>query len=67
MNEEKDPKPEGHEQDFSDFAKHSRPKAGEMGGSGSGDSDGSFLRGCGIAVGVVALTFFFILGTCFLG
>jgi hypothetical protein len=62
MNEEKDQKPEGHEQDYSDFAKHQRPRSEDKGGGG-----GTFMRGCGILVGVVALAFFFILGTCFLG
>ena len=28
---------------------------------------GAFMRGCGIVVGVVALIFFFIVGTCFIG
>ena len=36
MNEEKDPKPEGHEQDFSEFAKHSRPQSNDKAGDGSG-------------------------------
>jgi len=60
MNEENDPKPEGKEQDFSEFAKHSSPKPEESSGGSS------FLRGCGIALGIVALIFFFIVGTCFL-
>ena len=64
MNEEKDQKPEGHEQDFSEFAKRQPPQSDDKGGRGSG---GWFLRGCGILVGVVLLAFFFILGTCFLG
>jgi hypothetical protein len=66
MNEEKDQKPEGSEQDFSEFAKHSRPQPGpgDLDGRGSGDW---FFRGCGIVVGVAALIFFLILGTCFLG
>ena len=64
MNEEKDQKPEGHEQDFSEFAKHSRPPPAH---TGAGDSGNSFLRGCGIAVGVVALVFFFVVGACFIG
>jgi len=65
MNEEKDEKPKGHEQDFSEFAKHSRPPPGpgDLDGSGSGSW---FLRGCGIAVGIVALIFFFIVGVCFI-
>jgi hypothetical protein len=68
MNEEKDPKPEGREQDFTEFARHTQPKPGDPGG---GDSDGwgrkgSFARGCAIAFGVVALIFFLIVGTCFL-
>jgi hypothetical protein len=59
MNEEKDPKPEGSEQDLSEIARsRSQPLPRESGGS--------FMRGCGIAVGIVALIFFFILGTCFL-
>jgi hypothetical protein len=60
MNEEKNQKPEGHEEDFSDFAKHPRSQPEKKGGGSA------FLRGCGIAVGVVALVFFFIVGTCFL-
>ena len=66
MNEEEDQKPEGHEQDFSGIAKHQRPRSDDKGGEGSGGG-GTFMRGCGILVGVVALAFFFILGTCFLG
>lgn len=69
MNEEKDHKPQGSEHDFSEFAKHSRPQSGEMGGRSS--RGGSFLRGCymafGIVVGVVAVVFFLILGVCFIG
>ena len=63
MNEEKDKKPEGREQDFSEFAKHSRPQPGDT----EGGSGGSFMSGCGILIGVAVLMFFFILGTCFLG
>ena len=66
MNEEKEKKPEGHEQDFSESAKHSRPPSGYSGGSSRGRSAGLFMRGCAIAFGVVALVFFFIVGTCFL-
>ena len=66
MNEEKDQKPEGHEQDFSEFAKRQRPQSDDKGGESSGGGS-TFMRGCGILVGVVALAFFFILGTCFLG
>lgn len=70
MNEEKDQKPEGHEQDFSEFSNHRRPQSDDKGGQrgqGGGGGGGTFMRGCGILVGVVALVFFFILGTCFLG
>ena len=71
MNEEKDPKSEGHEQDFSEFAKHSRPQSGDMGGRSGGGRGSSFLRGCylafGIVVGVVAVVFFLIVGVCFIG
>ena len=63
MSEEKDPKPDGKEHDFSEFAKQSLPKREESGGGGGS----AFLRGCGIAFGIVALIFFFIVGTCFLG
>ena len=67
MNEEKDQKPKGHEQDFSDFAKHPRPELRKEGR----DRAGSFRRGCGMAVaiasGVVALAFFLIAGVCFIG
>jgi len=69
MNEEKDPKPEGHEQDFSAFAKHTPPKSGDAGGDGSSDGwggAGPFMRGCGIVVGIVALIFFLIVGACFI-
>jgi hypothetical protein len=59
MNEEKDQKPEGSEQDFSDFAGSRPPPPPEGRG-------GSFLRGCGIAVGVVALIFLFVVGACFI-
>jgi hypothetical protein len=62
MNEEgKDQKPEGSEHDLSEFAT-SRSQAPPAEGGG-----GSFMRGCLIALGVVALIFFLILGTCFLG
>jgi len=67
MNEEKDQKPQGHEQDFSEFAKQSRPQPGDLGESDKSGSGGTFMRGCGILVGVVLLAFFFVLGTCFLG
>ena len=69
MSEEKDPKPDGKEHDFSEFAKHKRPDAGDSQDSTLSDGWGgsAFLRGCGITLGVVALIFFFILGTCFLG
>jgi hypothetical protein len=30
------------------------------------DSGGSFLRGCGIAVGIAALLFLFVVGACFM-
>ena len=60
MNEEKDQKPEGSEQDFSEFAK-SRSQLPPP-----ADTGGSFLRGCGIAVGIVALIFFFVVGACFI-
>ena len=67
MNEENDQKPEGHGQDFSEYAKHSRPRPYEQdAGSGS-----SLLRGCiralGILAGVVAVVFFLIVGVCFIG
>jgi hypothetical protein len=61
MNEEKNQKPQGSEHDFSESAKHSRPQTDKSGGGSA------FLRGCGILVGVVALAFFLVLGTCFLG
>ena len=67
MDEEKDQKPEGHEQDFSEFAKHSRPQPADTGGNDESGGGSAFMRGCGILVGVVLLAFFFVLGTCFLG
>ena len=69
MNEEKDPKREGHEQDFSEFAKHAgqRPEdEGHHRSSSSVSFGAMFLRGCAIVAGVVVLLFFLILGTCFL-
>ena len=63
MNEEKDPKPDGHEQDLSEFAKHVPPK---LEGSDGPSASRVILRGCGIVAGVVLLTFFFIVGTCFI-
>ena len=62
MNEEKDQKPKGHEQDFSEFARHSRPPPRKTGG----DIGRALLRGFGIAVGIVAVIFFFIVGACFM-
>jgi len=53
MNEQKDRKED---------EKNRQPDPGNVDDGGS-----PFMRGCGIAVGVVALVFFFILGTCFLG
>jgi len=66
MNEEKDQKPEGIEHDFSEFAKNQRPQTDDKVDKGGEGSGGSFLRGCGIALGVVALVFFFIVGACFM-
>jgi hypothetical protein len=63
MNEEKDQQPQGSEKDFSELAKHSAPKPTDQGGA---DSVGAFLRGCGMAIGIVALVFFFIVGACFM-
>ena len=54
MNEEKDEKPPVEVQEFS-------PTPAEKGDGGS-----SFWRGCFIALGVVALIFFLIVGTCFI-
>ena len=63
MSEQEDPKEKGSEQDFSEFAKRSRSQPPAEDGGGSG---GSFMRGCGIALGVVVLIFFFIFGACFI-
>jgi hypothetical protein len=60
MNEEKDQKPQGSEQDFSGFSRSRSQPPPE-------NKAGTFLRGCGIATGIVALIFFFIVGACFLG
>lgn len=62
---EEEQKPEGNEKDYSELAKHSRPQSEET-GSGRGGVGRAIMRGCGIAVGIVALIFFFIVGTCFL-
>ena len=56
MNEKKDERPPIEVEEF-------QPKTGESGG---GEGSGSFIRGCGIAVGVVALIFFFVVGVCFI-
>ena len=59
MSEGKDQKPEGSEQDLSEFSRsRSQPPPEEKGGA--------FLRGCGIVVGIVALIFFFVVGACFI-
>jgi hypothetical protein len=59
MNEEKDQKPEGTGQDLSALSRsRSQPPPEDQGSA--------FLRGCGIAVGIVAMVFFFIVGACFL-
>jgi len=73
VTEEKDPKSEGHEQDFSALAKHSGPRPETEGphrttGNMRWSSFGRMLlRGCGIVVGVVVMLFFLIVGVCFLG
>jgi hypothetical protein len=61
MSEEKDQKPD-HEQDLAELAKYARTP----GPARDPDFGGSFMRGCGIAVGVVALVFLLIVGACFI-
>lgn len=61
--EEKDQKPEGREQDFSEFANQQRPQPDNKRSEGGGDW---ILRGCGIVLGVVVLVFFLVLGVCFI-
>jgi hypothetical protein len=58
MNEEKNPeKPPIEVEEFKEF---SRQRPEDPPGEGSG-----FLRGCGIAVGIAALVFLFVVGACF--
>ena len=59
MNEQDDQKPENGEQELSEFAKARAQEKQEYDGS-------PILRGCGIAFGVVALIFLFIVGACFI-
>lgn len=54
----------GKESDFSEFAR-ARGTEPESSG-GAKDSGGSFLRGCGIALGISFLLFAFVVGACFM-
>jgi hypothetical protein len=74
MNEQEEKKPDAREQDLSEYGKWRPSQPGERppqhGTGHSPDPDdrfGRFMRGCAIAVGIVALVFFFIVGACFIG
>lgn len=60
MNEPKDEGGPGKESDFSEYAS-TRPPAVEERSRG-----GTFLRGCGIALGIAFLVFAFVVGACFM-
>lgn len=50
----------GRETDFGEYARGLPPSPPEKKGS-------SFLRGCGIALGIAFLLFAFVVGACFIG
>ena len=58
MNDEK--KPEKPPLEVEEFKEFSRQRPEEPPGEGSG-----LMRGCGIALGIAALIFLFVVGTCF--
>jgi hypothetical protein len=66
MNEPQDPD-KGNEKDFSDFARAREQQPENPSGAGGAESSGgSFLRGCGIALGVTFLLLVFVVGACFM-
>lgn len=60
---------EDDENKGTDFGDYARDRAGarppERPHHNSSNSGSSFLRGCGIAVGIAALLFLFVVGACF--
>lgn len=59
MNEPKNQDDRGKEQDFRDHGEARTPSRQPSAG-------GSFLRGCGIALGIAFLIFAFVVGACFI-